>query len=126
TWYNGYTTLAFLLTAILCGPLFAALLLRIARVPFCSVTFAIISCLALVVCVTVIVLQGLSRSTIHSSVQQASHLAPDYGMLQVWRIVFLAAGLCCWLCPLIRRREPPTFGLLLAFVLLLAGEILGR
>ncbi|EDG5659549.1 dimethylsulfoxide reductase, partial [Salmonella enterica subsp. enterica serovar Newport] len=117
TWYNGYTTLAFFLTAFLCGPVFAALLLRIARVPFCSVTFASISGLALVVCVAVIVLQGLSLSTIHSSVQQASHLAPDYGMLQVWRIVLLAAGLGCWLCPLIRRREPHTVGLLLGVVL---------
>ncbi len=126
TWYNGYTTLAFFLTAFLCGPVFAALLLRIARVPFCSVTFASISGLALVVCVTVIVLQGLSLSTIHSSVQQASHLAPDYGMLQVWRIVLLAAGLGCWLCPLIRRREPHTVGLLLGVVLVLAGEIIGR
>ncbi|PUM43913.1 dimethylsulfoxide reductase, partial [Salmonella enterica subsp. enterica serovar Dublin] len=126
TWYNGYTTLAFFLTAFLCGPVFAALLLRIARVPFCSVTFASISGLALVVCVAVIVLQGLSLSTIHSSVQQASHLAPDYGMLQVWRIVLLAAGLGCWLCPLIRRREPHTVGLLLGVVLVLAGEIIGR
>ncbi len=89
-------------------------------------TFASISGLALVVCVTVIVLQGLSLSTIHSSVQQASHLAPDYGMLQVWRIVLLAAGLGCWLCPLIRRREPHTVGLLLGVVLVLAGEIIGR
>ncbi|OPS08866.1 dimethylsulfoxide reductase, partial [Salmonella enterica subsp. enterica serovar Enteritidis] len=96
------------------------------RVPFCSVTFASISGLALVVCVAVIVLQGLSLSTIHSSVQQASHLAPDYGMLQVWRIVLLAAGLGCWLCPLIRRREPHTVGLLLGVVLVLAGEIIGR
>ncbi len=60
TRYNGYTTLAFFLTAFLCGPVFAALLLRIARVPFCSVTFASISGPALVVCVAVIVLQGLS------------------------------------------------------------------
>ncbi|CQK88484.1 dmso reductase anchor subunit [Salmonella enterica subsp. enterica serovar Typhimurium str. DT104] len=86
TWYNGYTTLAFFLTAFLCGPVFAALLLRIARVPFCSVTFASISGLALVVCVTVIVLQGLSLSTIHSSVQQAGcrycHMACPYGAPQ--------------------------------------------
>ncbi|MEA0983585.1 DmsC/YnfH family molybdoenzyme membrane anchor subunit, partial [Salmonella enterica] len=93
TWYNGYTTLAFFLTAFLCVPVFAALLLRIARVQFCSVTFASISGLALVVCVAVIVIQGLSLSTIHSSVQQASYLPPDYGMLQVWHIVMLAAGL---------------------------------
>jgi Tat-targeted selenate reductase subunit YnfH len=33
TWYTGYTTLAFFLTLVLGGPLFAALLLR-ARAPF--------------------------------------------------------------------------------------------
>jgi Tat-targeted selenate reductase subunit YnfH len=32
TWYNGYTTAAFFLTMVLCGPLFAALLLRVANV----------------------------------------------------------------------------------------------
>ncbi len=31
TWYNGYTTLAFFLTAFLCGPVFAALLVAIAQ-----------------------------------------------------------------------------------------------
>ena len=32
TWYNGYTTLAFFMTMLLSGPLFAALLLRAAGV----------------------------------------------------------------------------------------------
>lgn len=88
--------------------------------------FACISGLALVACVAVILLQGLSLATLHSSVQQASHLAPNYGMLQVWRIVLLAAGLGCWLCPLIRRREPHTMGLLLGVGRVLVGEIIGR
>lgn len=47
TWYNGYTTLAFFLTAFVSGPLFAALLLRAARVIFNGVTFAAVSVLAL-------------------------------------------------------------------------------
>jgi Tat-targeted selenate reductase subunit YnfH len=34
TWYTGYTTLAFFLTLVLSGPLFAALLLHAARAPF--------------------------------------------------------------------------------------------
>ncbi|STW83846.1 anaerobic dimethyl sulfoxide reductase subunit C [Klebsiella pneumoniae] len=34
TWYNGYTTSAFFLTVLLSGPLFAALLLRLAKVDF--------------------------------------------------------------------------------------------
>ncbi|MGP0807636.1 selenate reductase membrane anchor subunit YnfH, partial [Escherichia coli] len=88
--------------------------------------FAIISVLALIACAGVIVLQGLSLASIHSSVQQASALVPDYASLQVWRVVLLCAGLGCWLCPLIRRREPHVAGLVLGLILILGGEMIGR
>ncbi|XHA19045.1 dimethyl sulfoxide reductase anchor subunit family protein [Citrobacter farmeri] len=126
TWYTGYTTLAFFMTVLLSGPLFAALLLRASRVTFSGTVFASISVLALLVSVGVIVLQGMSLATIHSSVQQASALVPDYASLQVWRVVLLAAGLGCWICPLVRRKEPHVAGLLLGLLLVLGGEIIGR
>ena len=125
-WYTGYTTLAFFMTVLLSGPLFAALLLRASRVTFSGTVFASISVLALLVSVGVIVLQGMSLATIHSSVQQASALVPDYASLQVWRVVLLAAGLGCWICPLVRRKEPHVAGLLLGLLLVLGGEIIGR
>ena len=87
---------------------------------------AIISILALIACAGLIVLQGLSLASIHSSVQQASALVPDYASLQVWRVVLLCAGLGCWLCPLIRRREPHVAGLVLGLILILGGEMIGR
>lgn len=74
TWHNGYTTLAFFLTVLLSGPILAAAILRAARVTFNTTPFAIISVLALIACAGVIVLQGLSLASIHSSVQQASAL----------------------------------------------------
>lgn len=126
TWYTGYTTLAFFLTVLLSGPLFAALLLRASRVTFNGTLFASISVLALLVSVAVIVLQGMSLATIHSSVQQASALVPDYASLQVWRVVLVAAGLGCWICLLVRRKEPHVAGLLLGLLLVLGGEIIGR
>ena len=126
TWYNSYTTLAFFMTMLLSGPLFAALLLRAAGVSFNAARFAGISVLALLVTVAVIVLQGLSLGEIHSSVQSASALVPDYGSLQVWRVLLLAAGLGCWICPLIRRKGPSIGGLALGLTLVLAGEIIGR
>ncbi|AMG54398.1 dimethyl sulfoxide reductase anchor subunit family protein [Citrobacter amalonaticus] len=126
TWYTGYTTLAFFMTVLLSGPLFAALLLRASRVTFNGTLFASISVLALLVSVAVIVLQGMSLATIHSSVQQASALVPDYASLQVWRVVLVAAGLGCWICPLVRRKEPHVAGLLLGLLLVLGGEIIGR
>lgn len=126
TWYTGYTTVAFFMTVLLSGPLFAALLLRAAKVNFNGTTFVSISVLALLVSVAVIVLQGMSLATIHSSVQQASALVPDYAALQIWRLVMLAAGLGCWICPLVRRKEPHVVGLLLGLLLVLGGEIIGR
>ncbi|GCT80693.1 oxidoreductase membrane subunit [Escherichia coli] len=99
---------------------------RGAAFPFNTHPFAIIGVLGLIACAGVIVLQGLSLASIHSSVQQASALVPDYASLQVWRVVLLCAGLGCWLCPLIRRREPHVAGLILGLILILGGEMIGR
>ncbi|ENL6902350.1 dimethyl sulfoxide reductase anchor subunit family protein [Enterobacter ludwigii] len=126
TWYTGYTTLGFFLTLVLGGPLFAALLLRVANTTYKSTFAASVSVLALLACVAVIVLQSNDLATIHSSVQQASALLPDYGALQIWRIVLLAAGLGCWLCPLLRRQEPKALALLAGVVLVVVGELIGR
>lgn len=126
TWNSGYTTLAFWLTVLLAGPLFGALLLRMAGIAFNGALLARISVLALLVTVAVIILQGMSLTNIHSSVQQAAALVPDYASLQVWRIVLLTVGLGCWICPLIRGREPQTAGLAAGLALVVAGEIIGR
>ncbi|MFP2345427.1 dimethyl sulfoxide reductase anchor subunit family protein [Enterobacter ludwigii] len=126
TWYTGYTTLGFFLTLVLGGPLFAALLLRVANTTYKSTFAASVSVLALLACVAVIVLQSNDLATIHSSVQQASALLPDYGALQIWRIVLLAAGLGCWLCPLMRRQEPKALALFAGVILVVVGELIGR
>ncbi|MBT1846781.1 dimethyl sulfoxide reductase anchor subunit family protein [Enterobacter ludwigii] len=126
TWYTGYTTLAFFLTLVLGGPLFAALLLRVANTTYKSTFAASVSVLALLACVAVIVLQSNDLATIHSSVQQARALLPDYGALQIWRIVLLAAGLGCWLCPLMRRQEPKALALFAGVILVVVGELIGR
>ncbi len=58
TWYNGYTTSAFFLTVLLSGPLFAALLLRLAKVDFNGWFFAGLSVAALVISAAVIIMQS--------------------------------------------------------------------
>ncbi|MCT4705647.1 dimethyl sulfoxide reductase anchor subunit [Enterobacteriaceae bacterium H11S18] len=126
TWYTGYTTLSFFMTIVLGGPLLGAMLLRLVNYPLAGTKLATLSVLALLVTVGVIVLQGFSLSGISSSIQQASALLPDYAKLQVWRIVLLALGLGCWICPLARRLPPSTVTLLAGFVLVVAGELIGR
>lgn len=126
TWYNGYTTASFFLTVVLTGPLFAALLLKLAKVPFNGKFFASLSVLALLASLAVVVMQTSELGFIHSSVQQANVLLPDWGSLQVWRFVLLVAGLGCWLCPLLRRVPSHTIGLAIGLLLVLAGEFIGR
>ena len=126
TWYNGYTTASFFLTMVLCGPLFAALLLRIANVPFNGRVFASMSALALLASLAVVILQNSELAEIHSSVQQASALLPDYGWLQILRLVLLTLGLGCWICPLARRKNPHVASLVLGLILVLLGEFIGR
>ncbi|STV26964.1 anaerobic dimethyl sulfoxide reductase subunit C [Klebsiella pneumoniae subsp. ozaenae] len=64
TWYNGYTTSAFFLTVLLSGPLFAALLLRLAKVDFNGWFFAGLSVAALVISAAVIIMQSAGLSTL--------------------------------------------------------------
>lgn len=126
TWRNGYTTVGFFLTVLLGGPLLGALVLRLARVRVNPAGFAKVSAAALLLSVAVIVMQGQTLAAIHSSVQQAATLVPDYALWQTARLAMLALGLGCWLCPLIRRTEPRTLSLIAGFGLVLTAEIVGR
>lgn len=126
TWYTGYTTSAFFLTVLLSGPLFAALLLRMAKVDVNVWFIAGLSVAALVISAAIIVMQSAGLGAIHSAVQQAATLLPDYGRLQALRLILLALGLGCWLCPLIRRQPPRAAGLLAGLLLVLIAECIGR
>lgn len=126
TWHTGYTTAAFFLTMLVGGPLLAALLLRLAGIRFRASRFAAISVAAFVASIAVVMLQSLQLGETHSSVQQAVALVPDYGMLQVARLLLVALGLGCWICPLVMRKQPQIFSLLLGIVLVAAGEVIGR
>lgn len=94
TWYSVWTPLGFFLTLFLGGPLLGYLLLRVAGVDGWAMRLLpAISLLALVVSAIMSVMQGAELATIHSSIQQASALVPDYGTLMAWRIVVLAVAM---------------------------------
>ncbi|MDY1036560.1 dimethyl sulfoxide reductase anchor subunit family protein [Lelliottia sp. CFBP8978] len=127
TWHTVWTPASFFLTMFIGGPLLGCLLLRVAGVDGWGMRLLpAVSLLALVVSAMVALLQGAELAGIHSSVQQASALVPDYGALMSWRIGLLVAGLILWILPQ-RRGYPPALPLLsLAFVMVLAGELIGR
>ncbi|KIS45758.1 DmsC/YnfH family molybdoenzyme membrane anchor subunit [Kosakonia radicincitans] len=126
TWHNGYTTATFFLTMLVGGPLLAALLLRLAGIRFRASRFAALSVVAFIASIAVVMLQSQQLGEIHSSVQQAVALVPDYAMLQVLRLLLVALGLGCWICPLVMRKQPQALSLLLGIVLVAAGEVIGR
>ncbi|MGQ7113331.1 DmsC/YnfH family molybdoenzyme membrane anchor subunit, partial [Escherichia sp. TWPC-MK] len=53
-------------------------------------------------------------------------LVPDYGALMSWRIVLLAVALCLWIAPQLKGYQPAVPLLSVSFILLLAGELIGR
>lgn len=127
TWDNAYTFFHFGLTVLIGGPVLGYLLLRGANISGCGLRLLpVISLAALVVSMAVVMLQSASLAGINSSVQAASALIPQYGSLSVWRLVLVILGLGCWFYPLIMRKRPALASMILAFVLVFAGELIGR
>lgn len=127
TWYTIWTPLSFFLTMFIGGPLLGYLLLRFSGVSGWAMRLLpVVTLLALVVSVTVVLMQGSELATIHSSIQQASALVPDYGSLMAWRVVALVLALVCWVAPQLKGYQPALPLLGLAFVLVLVGEMIGR
>ena len=114
TWYSIWTPTGFFLTMFMSGPLLGYLLLSLAGVDGWAMRLLpAISVLALVV-------SGVM------SVMQAAALVPDYGALMSWRIVLLAVALCLWIAPQLKGYQPAVPLLSVSFILLLAGELIGR
>ena len=127
TWYTVWTPLSFFLTMFIGGPLLGYLLLRVADVTGWAMRLLpAVTLLALVISAIVALMQGSELATIHSSIQQASALVPDYGALMAWRLVALALALGCWIAPQLKGYQPALPMLVLAFVLILVGEMIGR
>jgi anaerobic dimethyl sulfoxide reductase subunit C (anchor subunit) len=127
TWYSVWTPMSFFLTLFIGGPLLGFLLLRVAGVDGWAMRLLpAVSLLALAVSTVVALLQGAELATIHSSIQQASTLVPEYGSLMAWRVALLAVALVCWIVPQQKGYQPALPLLTLAFLLVLAGELIGR
>lgn len=127
TWFSVWTPMNFFLTMFIGGPLLGYLLLRAAGVSGWGMrTLPVITLLALVVSMIVVLMQGMELATLHSSIQQASALVPEYGSLMAWRMVLLVLALVCWIAPQLKGYRPGVGLLTLAMVLVIAGELIGR
>ncbi|KAA9001091.1 dimethylsulfoxide reductase [Affinibrenneria salicis] len=128
TWDNGYTAWHFVLTLLAGGPVLGTLLLRIAGVEIDRDLrgLALVSVLALLISMVVSLMQASGLAAIAGPLQPASALVPYYGGWQAARLLLLALGLGCWICPLLLRKTPAVGALALATSLVLGGELIGR
>lgn len=127
TWYNGYTTVNFVLTAFIGGPILAALLMRIAGFNLnCISALPLLSVIAIIISAIVATSQGFELGSIQTSVQKAVDLVPDYGFLMGIKLIALTLGLACWIAPLLRKNNPSVSLMVLGFILVFVGEFIGR
>lgn len=125
TWHSGYTTLNFFLTMLIGGPLLGYMLKN--KACACGGKgLAAISVTALLVSAASGLMQGSELAQLHSSVTSATALVPQYGQMMALRLVLVVLGLGCWICPLIRGKQPGCTSLLVGFILVVCGEIIGR
>lgn len=127
TWFSVWTPLSFFLTMFIGGPLLGYLLLSAAGVSGWGMRILpVVSLLALLVSMVVVLMQGMELATLHSSIQQASALVPEYGSLMAWRMILLVIALVGWIVPQLKGSRPGVGLLTLAMVLVIAGELIGR
>ncbi|ENN8378466.1 MULTISPECIES: DmsC/YnfH family molybdoenzyme membrane anchor subunit [Providencia] len=126
TWNTPHTTIGFFMTLFVVGPILGTLLLRVAKFPFNSGKLAAIGVVAYIVTIASVLLQSGEIALITTSVQKAVDLVPDFGVLQVVRIVVTSIGLLLWILPVVRQNQPSVLSLLLGTVLVLVGEFIGR
>ncbi|WP_159564602.1 DmsC/YnfH family molybdoenzyme membrane anchor subunit [Budvicia diplopodorum] len=125
TWHSGYTTLNFFLTMLIGGPLLGYML----KSKACACGgkgLAAISVIALLISAVSGLMQGSELVQLQSSVMSATALVPQYGQMMALRLALVAVGLGFWICPLIRAKGVTTFSLLVGFVLVVCGELIGR
>ncbi|MFY1027188.1 dimethyl sulfoxide reductase anchor subunit family protein [Actinobacillus seminis] len=121
TWHTPLTPLAFYLTVVVGGLALGYALLEPNSAKNYHLSWVkglyAIGVLLIAICV---VYQGISLGRIHSSVQQATALVPDYAPMMVLRLCLL--GIAAVL--LVKSKNAAV--LLLAVVLTFTGELIGR
>ncbi|WCG84643.1 DmsC/YnfH family molybdoenzyme membrane anchor subunit [Pectobacterium sp. A5351] len=127
TWNNAYTTLSFILTACISGPVLASLLLRIAGVNLISIRFLPLSCIVAVIFSAMIIFnQTIDLSSIETSAQKALDLVPNYKLLMSLKIILLISGIGIWLAFIQKERNPSVSVMVFCFFAVFFGELIGR
>lgn len=126
TWDTLLTPAAFMLTTVICGTAFACILFsRAGIVENNAKALLRWATLGAGCAVLVVIAQSASLPAIQSSIQKASELSPDYGILMVFRFVLTGLGLALWYS-LVRRRNYHVFPYVICLLMLMVAEWIGR
>ncbi|SUU00147.1 anaerobic dimethyl sulfoxide reductase subunit C [Actinobacillus lignieresii] len=121
TWNNAITSWQFYLTVVLGGCALAMAVLSINPHQDYQVKCSPWLYVLAVFCVAVVVIyQAFGLAHIHSSVQQAVNLVPDFAIMQVLRLCLLAVAAAL----IVKGRTLPLLSL--AVLITLAAEMIGR
>lgn len=128
TWYTNLTPAAFIVTMMVSGVALAQLLLAIANhdSQVAEKALPVIGLVSLFAVAIVVMQLSAYLGEIETSVTSALAVVPDYTSLQTTRLVLLSAGMALWLLPVIRRVQINVVPMLIAFVLILLSELIGR
>ncbi|RJX71935.1 dimethylsulfoxide reductase [Vibrio sinensis] len=128
TWYTGLTPAAFLLTMVVSGVALAHLLLTIAQHEVTPVN-TVLPLLGLFAAFGVAIstsMLSVHLGGIQTSVTSALAIVPDLATLQFTRLAILSLGVVIWLVPVFVKKAPTVAPMAIAFVLILASELIGR
>lgn len=128
TWYTSLTPAAFVATMVVSGAALAQLLLASAKHDSACAGKALpmIGLVGLFAVAIIVVQLSAHLGSIETSVTTALAVVPDYTSLQTTRLVLLSVGVALWLLPLVRRTSVTIAPMFIAFVMIVASELIGR
>ena len=121
TWNTAFTSWHFYLTIVIGGSALAyALLNANSEKTYQLRCTPMLYCLGVFLSAIVVIYQGFGLSHIHSAIQQASALVPDYAVMHVVRLCLLA------IAGLLLLKVKNAFASGFAVVIVLLAEMIGR
>ncbi|MDD1782629.1 dimethyl sulfoxide reductase anchor subunit [Enterovibrio sp. ZSDZ35] len=128
TWYTGLTPAAFLLTMAVSGLALAHLLLVAAnhKVHSADTILPLMGLLSAMGVVIAVAMLTAHLGSIETSATSAMAVVPEIETILLVRLSLLTTGLVMWLLPVFMKQKPALPVMVIAFVLIVLSELVGR
>ncbi|MCP3697079.1 MAG: dimethyl sulfoxide reductase anchor subunit [Aliivibrio sp.] len=128
TWYTSLTPAAFILTMVVSGFALAHTLLALSNnnKACTDKALSVMGLIGLFAVVISVMLLSVHLGEVQTSATSALAVVPEYAAIQTTRLVLLSLGLLLWIAPVIRNKAITAGPMIIAFVLILLSELMGR